>query len=368
MFSYTMTTILPPSKNKSSKCGNTVHDIELDKDTRLGILYATIIVGIIGSMLVLLWMACNRKLTPRFNHLSRVNSLILNLTIADMSVILLAVLPQLVWEYADREWSAGAAMCKIVKFLQSFSMMASNYILVVIAIDRHQAIRAPLKESMAVWKMAGVGWAFAVVCSLPMFGVFQLNEINGRNLCENIFRGKPMSHRQAWITYICLVVFFIPFFVLVICYTRIFMKIAQKAHENITKKTMSFGKGKVHLQSTQSTSLPRAKIKTLKLTVTILIMFIVCSLPYFVVEMIMSYGDHCIISKKLYGLLGGMAACNSAANPFIFLFFNINLAWIKELKERTFKAKVPRYMYSATSSTESRYSHNKRDSTHLTTS
>ena len=150
VFSNIMTTIIPPASNKTSRCGSSVHDIELDKDIRLGILYATIIIGIVGSVLVLLWMACNRKLTPRFNHLSRVNSFILNLTIADMSVILLAVLPQLVWEYAEREWTAGPVMCKIVKFLQSFSMMSSNYILVVIAIDRHQAIRAPLKESMAV--------------------------------------------------------------------------------------------------------------------------------------------------------------------------------------------------------------------------
>lgn len=148
-FSYVMTTLLPPQSNETSRCG-TVHDIELDMDTRLGILYATIIVGILGSVLVISWMACNRKLTPRFNHLSRVNSFILNLTIADLFVILLAVVPQLIWEYSDREWSVGPAMCKIVKYLQSFSMMASNYILVVIAIDRHQAIRAPLKESMAV--------------------------------------------------------------------------------------------------------------------------------------------------------------------------------------------------------------------------
>ena len=216
--------------------------------------------------------------------------------------------------------------------------------------------------------MAGVGWLLAVVCSLPMFGVFHLNEVKGKTMCENIFRDKPESHRQAWITYICLVVFFIPFVILVFCYTRIFLKIAQKAQENTTKKRMSFGKGKVHLQSTQSTSLPRAKIKTLKLTFTILILFIVCSLPYFIVEIILSYGDHCIISRKLYGLLGGMAACNSAVNPYVFLFFNANCTWLKDLKERTFKAKVPRYMYSATSSTGSRYSQNKRDSTHFTTS
>lgn len=135
--------------NKTGACG-TVHDIGRHKSTRLAILSLTIIFGVLGCILVLLWMACNRKVSPRFNHLSRVNSFILNLTFADILVVLLAVIPQLIWEYVDRDWSAGPVMCRLVKYLQSFSMMSSNYILVVIAIDRHQAIRAPLKESWPV--------------------------------------------------------------------------------------------------------------------------------------------------------------------------------------------------------------------------
>ncbi|WAQ97795.1 ITR-like protein [Mya arenaria] len=39
----------------------------------------------------------------------------------------------------------------------------------------------------------------------------------------------------------------------------------------------------------------RAKIKTLKMTFVILLTFIICSMPYFVVEMIMSYGKYCLI-------------------------------------------------------------------------
>lgn len=141
---FTLTTAGPPGR-----CGS-VHDIERHKPTRLAILYVTILFGLVGSFLVMLWMACNRKVSARFSHLSRVNAFILNLTFADFFVILVAVLPQLVWEYVDREWTAGPVLCRLLKFLQSFSMMASNYILVVIAIDRHQAIRAPLKESMPV--------------------------------------------------------------------------------------------------------------------------------------------------------------------------------------------------------------------------
>lgn len=208
--------------------------------------------------------------------------------------------------------------------------------------------------------MAGLGWLIAALCSLPMFGVFHLTESDGKYKCENIFRNKPLSHRQIWIAYICFAVFFIPLIILTVCYVRIFWKVAQKANENKNKtKTLRFkcqtAKVKIQLQSTKSTSLPRAKIKTLKLTFVIIMAFVVCSLPYFVMEMIMSFGDYCIISMTVYGLFGGMAACNSAANPFIFLGFNVNISWLKEVRARILasRRKKPRFVYSATSSLDS---------------
>ncbi|XP_045215729.2 mesotocin receptor-like isoform X2 [Mercenaria mercenaria] len=313
--------------HKTGPCPNSVHDIELDLKYRLLVLYLTISLCIVGSILVVLWMVCNRRISKKFNHLSRVNAFILNLTLADVLVILLAVLPQLVWEYVDREWVAGDVMCRLVKFLQIFSMVSSNYMLVVIALDRHKAIRSPLKESISVWKMAGAGWALAFVMSLPVMGIFHTNVVEGKTYCENIFRNLPLLHRQIWVTWNFIIVFFVPLIMLIVCYTRIFMKISRKANQNSVK----YKPGKVCLQSTHSSSLPKAKLKTLKMTFVIILTFIICTMPYFIVEMIMSYGDHCIISKKLYALLGGMAACNSATNPYVFLLFNVQFNKLKML-------------------------------------
>ncbi|KAH3840236.1 neuropeptide S receptor-like [Dreissena polymorpha] len=322
-----------PKGNGSNPCNGTVNDIELDKTYRLIILYLTITFCLIGSVLVVLWIILKQRISRKFNHHSRVNNFILNLTVADILVILLAVVPQLIWEYVDREWLAGDFMCRAVKFMQTFSMTASNYMLVVIAIDRQQAIISPLKEPYSVCKMAGLGWGTAVLLSLPVVGIFHTSEeTNGFVKCENIFRGRPKFHRQIWMTWVAFVVFFAPLVLLTVCYTRIFMKISRKAFQHNSVKYIP-SKGKVCLQSTHSNSLSKAKIKTLKMTCVIIASFILCTTPYFIVEMIMSYGDHCTISKKLYAILGGMAACNSATNPFVFLAFNLKGGMFKCFKQ-----------------------------------
>lgn len=203
-----------------------------------------------------------------------------------------------------------------------------------------------------VWKLAGLGWCVAGFLSLPVMGVFhtQTHE-NGVTYCENIFRGKPHWHRQIWMTWVTVVVFFIPLVMLVICYTRIFMKISKKVLQSNSMKYRQ-QKGKVCLQSTHSSALPKAKVKTLKMTFVIILTFIICTMPYFIVEMIMSYGNYCIISKKLYALLGGMAACNSATNPYVFLAFNIKGSWLEQIKHCASKRDSPeRGYYSCPSGT-----------------
>ena len=129
-----LTALFPATTSKPH-----VADAKLDKDIRIIVLYVEVIFGAIGGLLVCLWLWANRK------RKSRVNKIILQVTLSDLFVILGACLPQLVWEY-DREWRAGEAFCKILKFIMSFAMMASNNMLVMLSVDRHEAIMYPLRE------------------------------------------------------------------------------------------------------------------------------------------------------------------------------------------------------------------------------
>ena len=121
-----------------------VADAYFDKNIRVIVLLIEVIAGIIGGACVIYWLWTNKK--RRY----RVNVIILNVTLTDLLVVCFACGMQLVWELVDREWRAGDALCRLLKWTQSFAMMASNNMLVVLSIDRHNAIRSPLKEPISV--------------------------------------------------------------------------------------------------------------------------------------------------------------------------------------------------------------------------
>ena len=121
-----------------------VADANWDDKVRITVLYINIVVGVIGGLFVILWLFNNR------HRKSRVNTLIRHVAAADLFVMLGACLPQLVWEIYERNWALGGFLCKTMKLTMIFALFSSNYMLVVLSIDRHQAIRAPLKEPIAV--------------------------------------------------------------------------------------------------------------------------------------------------------------------------------------------------------------------------
>ena len=72
--------------------------------------------------------------------------------------------------------------------------------------------------------------------------------------------------------------------------------------------------------------IPRAKMKTLKMSLTIVLSFVVCWTPYFVVYNILIFSDHTLdIPESVIVLADTLALMNSSLNPFIYGFFNMRI-------------------------------------------
>ncbi|XP_065290827.2 gonadotropin-releasing hormone receptor-like [Dermacentor albipictus] len=278
------------------------------KRVRISIIVTMIILSVVGNSVV----CCNLLVKHRHRRVSKARVLFLNLAIADLLVACVTMTSQVVWEVMGRLWIAGDVFCRFFKFLQTFTLVSSTYMLVAIAVDRHIAIATPLAPSPDPWKLAAVTWVASCMPSLPNVYVFHSVEVApGKCFCASIFydRGTPLYHRQIYMGFVFFMVFVAPLVLLIAFHTGILWTLW---------KHSATGR-KVGQQTTSS--LPRAKVKTLKMTAVVFGAFLVTNVPYMVQEAILAFGNPGILDGNVVALFGVISASNSAINPYIFLYF-----------------------------------------------
>ncbi|UYV71804.1 hypothetical protein LAZ67_9000466 [Cordylochernes scorpioides] len=313
-------TLAPPDGNSADVLGPEYH-----QKVRLATLSAMIAVSIIGNT----GMAYHIR--QKWAKRTRVHLLFVHLGAADILVTLFAMTSQLVWECMDRVWIAGDAFCRLFKVAQTFTLVASNYLLIAIAMDRHTAIVYPLSRGgiPATRTLILAAWIASLLPSLPSAYIFQeVRGPSGQAFCVAKFYTHSLSrlHRQIYMAFIFLAVFILPILLILGLYTRILYVIwtrsQQKAGSGATLDTaMTLGQGRV----------PRARVKTLKMTLTVVATFLATSLPYLIQEMIIAFGDPGLLDQNIVAMSGIFSASNSAINPYIYLLFNSKAQLAKKL-------------------------------------
>ncbi|XP_037268035.2 cephalotocin receptor 2 [Rhipicephalus microplus] len=278
------------------------------KRSRIAIIIVMIVASVIGNTVVC-WKLVIRR---RRQRMPKARVLFLNLAISDLMVACITMTSQVVWEVMGRLWIAGDAFCRLFKFLQTFALVSSTYMLVVIALDRHIAIVTPLAPNPDPWKLAAFTWLASCLPSLPNVYVFHAVQVDrGRCFCASIFydSSTPIYHRQLYMGFVFFMVFVVPLALLVTFYTGILCTIWKHSSRS----------DKVGQQT--ASSLPLAKVKTLKMTVVVFCAFLVTNVPYMVQEVILAFGNPGVLNANVVALSGVISASNSAINPYIFLYF-----------------------------------------------
>uniref|UniRef100_A0A3B1IE38 Arginine vasopressin receptor 1A n=1 Tax=Astyanax mexicanus TaxID=7994 RepID=A0A3B1IE38_ASTMX len=285
------------------------------------VLSVTFAVAVIGNVSVLAAVYNTKKKT------SRMHLFIKHLSLADLVVAFFQVLPQLCWEVTFR-FTGPDLLCRLVKHLQVLGMFASTYMMVMMTVDRYIAICHPLKTlqqpTRRAYAMIGATWAGSLVLSAPQPFIFSLSEIqhgSGVYDCWGHFI-EPWGIR-AYITWITVGIFLVPVLVLMLCYGFICHSIWRNIKCK-TKKHGLVGKSSVSGVSTIS----RAKLRTVKMTLVIVLAYIVCWAPFFIVQMWsvwdanFSWDDSENTAVTLSALL---ASLNSCCNPWIYMIFSGHL-------------------------------------------
>ncbi|KAI1883390.1 hypothetical protein AGOR_G00230950 [Albula goreensis] len=295
------------------------------------VLSITFVVAVVGNLSVLLAMYNTKKKT------SRMHLFIKHLSLADLVVAFFQVLPQLCWKITFRFYGPDF-LCRIVKHLQVLGMFASTYMMVMMTLDRYIAICHPLKTlqqpTQRSYIMIISTWVCSLVLSCPQYFIFSLSEIkNGSDVYDCWGHFIEPWGVKAYITWITVGIFLIPVAILVICYGFICHSIWKNIKYKTKKSTseMASKNGLIGKHSVNSvTTISRAKLRTVKMTFVIVLAYVICWAPFFLVQMWSVWDENFLwddSENTAVTLSALLASLNSCCNPWIYMIFSGHLLY-----------------------------------------
>lgn len=150
---------------------------------RVAVLLAMAAASLIGNAATM-WnikKSCISRRVTRHSW-SAVYFLIFHLAVADLLVTGFCIFGEAAWSYSV-DWRAGVVACKLLKFLQMFSLYLSTFVLVLIGVDRWIAVKYPWKSLHMMrrcYRLMGLAYVLAAGLSVP-----QVSYGNGLICVEN---------------------------------------------------------------------------------------------------------------------------------------------------------------------------------------
>ncbi|XP_077992849.1 histamine H2 receptor-like [Glandiceps talaboti] len=279
------------------------------------VIVAITLATILGNILVCLAAVVNRKLRTVTNFF------VVSLAVADLLVGLL-VLPFSATYEIKREWPFGVILCNIWISMDVLLCTVSILNLFAISLDRYIAITRPMRYPLIMTTgRASVTlvliWSISFLVSfLPIH--MGWNTSDGR--IQNIDSPEKCDFDVSNRTYVLidgLGTFFIPLFIMLFTYFRIF-RIAREQVKRICTQT------KVECQNHQMRSHDVDEHKATKTLAVVLGAFTICWVPYFILFILRAfiYDADEEVNYDLYSVFLWMGYFNSTLNPSVYTVLN----------------------------------------------
>ena len=293
---------------------------------RVVMLTIIMLMTFVGNVVIILVLTCSRY--RRLN--SRVNIFIVNLAIGDLSVFLFTMTTELLFVVFEGAWVVGAVACKVLLYAQIVTLASTTFILGAMSFDRYMAICRPLSfgnTASRARKMIVVSWTLAFIFASPQLLIFQQKAVGVYPDGEIVYKCQSRGYtawwqRKLYFTFMTAYILVIPAIFISFCYINVVKVVWRQGtesngnHEGVSlRKSMG-----------DKRAIPRAKIKTIKMTLSIICSFIACWTPYFVVHLIHIWSEYAYnIPEAVYAFAETMALLNSAVNPILYGCFNIKM-------------------------------------------
>ncbi|KAM8914246.1 vasopressin V2 receptor isoform 2-T2 [Spinachia spinachia] len=246
-------------------------------------------------------------------QVSRMRVFVLHLCLADLVVAFFQVCPQLIWDITDR-FVGPDPVCRLVKYLQILGMFLSTYTIVAMTVDRYEAVCNPMgkfrRSNTGLNTPLCAAWAVSLLGSFPQLFIFSQVEVApGVFDCWATFV-QPWG-LQTYITWTTLVIFILPVSTVVFCQVRICRAIQIHLHP----------KTELRGAAARVAGMSRTRVKTLTMTVVIVVAYVVCWAPFFTVQLWSAWDANAPRESATFSVLMLLASLNSCANPCIYFLF-----------------------------------------------
>ncbi|XP_030381138.1 gonadotropin-releasing hormone receptor isoform X2 [Scaptodrosophila lebanonensis] len=294
-------------------------DMTFNDGHRLSITVYSIlfVISSIGNSTVL-YMLTKRRLRGPL----RIDIMLMHLAIADLMVTFLLMPLEIAWAWTV-QWRSTDLMCRLMLFFRVFGLYLSSFVMVCISLDRYYAILKPLKRSYNRGRiMLACAWLGSVICSIPQAILFHLEEhphVKGYFQCVTFHSFASEAQELIYqISTMCLMYAF-PLIAFIYCYGAIYVEIYRKS-QRVMKDVVA-----ERFRRSNDDVLSRAKKRTLKMTITIVIVFIICWTPYYIIAMWYSLDKSTVsqVNSLVRKSLFIFASTNSCMNPLVYGLYNI---------------------------------------------
>ncbi|XP_071487182.1 neuropeptide S receptor-like [Diadema antillarum] len=326
-----------------------VDRFSVDKHIQLAILWVLFTLIVTGNIIVLIaiWLVRKKK--------SRLNFFVTNLAAADICVGIFNVGLDIV-DRQTPEFTGGDATCKLFRYVQAYVILASSYQLVALSFDRYFAIVYPMdftgsgKRSTV---LAAGGWVLPGLLCITSAVVFQVDPLqspNGETTVMScwpalIYKDNARWKFKLYTMYVISSFFYIPLILVTFCYVTIIVTIWRRSKKmggpQKVKRTKSSNRDVAYEGLSKDSNsnmpkhrassrglIPKAKIKTIKMTICIVLAYICCFAPFSLFYTLEAFG---VIDSKsqralvITPIIQNLPSLNSATNPFIYGMFSTNV-------------------------------------------
>ncbi|XP_048238815.1 G-protein coupled receptor 161-like isoform X2 [Haliotis rufescens] len=289
------------------------------------------------AVVFLLSLLCNGTICVVFHKrpqlLTVSNSFVLNLTCCQLGLSIL-IMPFLMLSLVSRKWVMGDIWCRIQAYLLTVLVIALQYSLLVISVDRNYAIINSLRYPYVFSPRLGnlliaVTWLLGFAIGMPpLFTYGELSYQRTQFVCGNTWESE-----SKYSVFFILAAFLLPFIVQTCCYLSIFKaaikhtKAANRVYPSVgsTSATQDISMvAAIEIDDvTSRVHMPRSRRTECKAVKTILIIYgsYVISWTFFIITGLMkAFGAQTSAYLDMTGICLVFLSC--AINPVIYAFMN----------------------------------------------